>query len=425
MAMTTSCDNGFPRSGSRRSKTMTKMKKSILIPVLLGLAWLPCLSAGKQMIVPDTPTVLGTIFVSDGQIAIYDPDTQSYSLDTSLVIPGNPTVNAIHKMPNPGEYLFSPKDGLALGGADPAPLAVLLGSAVPHNDIVRFDGESGYSRFFCNAELGAHDLYSGSNIDAIYLNDGDLIISVDAATTTAGVTYEQNDLIRYERTGPGCGDWQVAGYEFEAKVLDGSGDPLIPSNRNVVGATRDGDQIFLALDTASTLGASDYNPYKPGDGELATWNVATETFTLNATFAGFPTSPNPFAHPNSVAEPPESCVGLGDPDITDQVVDLCGATWVTDANVQRFRIEWLPLGGAQQYKVFRGQRSDMSPSGLAFDVVVCTPNNFFIELADPLPSEAFFYLISADGGPLACGYGATACGGTCCDRVLLGPGDCP
>ncbi|MCP3978062.1 MAG: hypothetical protein GY716_01855, partial [bacterium] len=181
-------------------------------------------AAEEQIIVPDTTTQIGTVGATAGQIVVFNPSTNSYSLDSSLSIPGNPELDAVHRLDNPEQFLFSTRNPQASQGVDPDELPQVLNASVYHNDVIRYEGgyvwtpggnpppPGTYSFFFCNLSVPTlHRLPGGSNIDAVYLEpDGSMVVSLDAAATLGvnQIDYERWDLIRYKRSGgSGCGNW--------------------------------------------------------------------------------------------------------------------------------------------------------------------------------------------------------------------------
>ncbi|MCP3980199.1 MAG: hypothetical protein GY716_12915, partial [bacterium] len=263
---------------------------------------------------------------------------------------------------------------------------------------------------------------------AVYLEpDGSMVVSLDAAATLGvnQIDYERWDLIRYKRSGgSGCGNWildETAAPGGRAEVFDGN--DLMDEAMNVVGATLSGDQIIMAINIQGHLQQSPtHNPYNPTVGEVATWDINTEQFSLTTTFASFPTTGTggAYAQINSVAAPPVGCSALGSPNEGDTIVDMCGVTWVTEAQMRRFRMEWISMDGAFLYKVYRGGREDLCDGGITFSVVQQSTQTYYIENDDPAPVDAYYYLVTAltaqGEQPPGCANPA-GCSG-CCPRPL-------
>jgi len=249
----------------------------------LAWLWLPIVLAAGPVagqtlyISQDVPTDPGT-GVNQLPWQAWFHTGGSYGLE--LNVPGDPDIDAVHKMDRPGNWLFSVET--------PNEIAGLLGGTAFPRDVIRFDPVGGYNFFFCGGSV-AGPVPPTSNVDAIYLDtlgadSGDLMVSFDVPTSIGGTTFEPADLVRYEKTGPTCSSWQLSGLEFDASAA-GAG---IASRDNVIGAdeTPDG-KIILVLDVpvdlAPSLGPPTYSP-----GLVAEWDPGTGTFDLFDSFAGWP-----------------------------------------------------------------------------------------------------------------------------------------
>jgi hypothetical protein len=162
-------------------------------------------------------------------------------------------VNAAHRM-CVGDWLLSVEAPIALGGTIFEP-----------RDVVRFDEVSTYTAFFCGDAVG---IPLGVDIDAAFLvstggseDDGDLILSFDIPVNLSAIgggIYDPADLVRFARTGSGCGDWAVDPNPY----FDAS-DAGVPTWVNVTGADRRGTVIVLTFDVP-------WLTYLPGD--LVSWD---------------------------------------------------------------------------------------------------------------------------------------------------------
>jgi hypothetical protein len=243
------------------------MNRITTLLALLAAAATYAHGAPPLYITPDVPTTVsvGGTTLLPSQIFRYDPLGPSYTL--VLTVPGEPELDAIHKLDFPGAWLFSVRAPSNLGG-------VLPGDVLPR-DLVRF--RSGvYALFFCPGALGVPE---EANLDGAYMEGGDtgnLVVSFDAPVELppgGGIWYEPADLIRFVPTGAGCGAWALAAANpaFDASAA-GAG---IPNSDNVVDAERAGGKVLLALDVPSSLSPSSgpITTYEPG--QIASWDGAT------------------------------------------------------------------------------------------------------------------------------------------------------
>jgi hypothetical protein len=159
-----------------------------------------------------------------------------------LSVPGAPNVDAVHKMDEPGDWLFSVEAPSTLGGNLPA-------AAAP-GDVIWFDSSGGtYQICFSAASIG---LTAETNVDSVYMIGGDqgsMFLSFDVHTDIGGfvgpTAIEPADIVRLAPGGAGvCPGWAFAGLAFDASAA-GSG---IPNWSNVGGADDVGSQWILSLD---------------------------------------------------------------------------------------------------------------------------------------------------------------------------------
>ena len=157
-----------------------KQQLSTLV-VLAALAALPA-TAQTLYISQDVPT-------NPGPGNQMPWEVESHNLGNyvnQLALPGNPRIDAVHRMDQPGNWLVSLEHPSNLGGNLPS---VALG-----RDVIQYDAPAGaYSFFFCGGSVvgsvGRH-----TNVDAIYLeaatgaDNGDLIVSFDVPTEIAPTT---------------------------------------------------------------------------------------------------------------------------------------------------------------------------------------------------------------------------------------------
>jgi hypothetical protein len=227
--------------------------------------------------VPTDETASGTTILPS-EAVLYDGSVPGYAV--ALTVPGNPQIDAIHKMDGLGSWLFSLESASDLGGALPT-------DAQPR-DVLRYDGASGtYSLCLSGAAVGIPD---GANIDAVFLQGGDmgsLLVSFDVPTNVGAfpATFDPADLVRFVPTGVGvCGGWALGAGNpaFDASAA-GFG---IPQSSNVIGADAAGSLLLLSFDVPTDLGPPGLVTYVPG--QLVSWDGAM--FALYEPLIGWPIS---------------------------------------------------------------------------------------------------------------------------------------
>lgn len=265
---------------SRGDLTGTTGKLSILV-VLLGLSVPVAWSQQTIFVSPDVPATPDGVDYLPWQVVRHTGGGPPYSLE--LTVPGNPAVDALHKMDRPGNWLFSIESVNDLAGS--------LGPGVfaEPRDIVRWDvGAGAFSLFFCGGSV-TDPVSLGTNLDAAYLDggdSGDLVVSFDVPVEIpagSGVFHDPADLLRYERLLPGCGGWAFLGVEYDASA---SG-VVSPSAANVIGADRAGGKFLLALDIPAdlspTLGPVTYTP-----GQIVSWDLSDYDLFEDLQVSGIP-----------------------------------------------------------------------------------------------------------------------------------------
>lgn len=253
------------------------MKRLLLFCVVLGLAGSLARATTPLLISSDVPTTETATLTTLLQTQVFRYDTPpAYTL--LLTIPGNPQLDAIHKMDRFGSWLFSVETANNLAG-------VLAGADADPRDVIRYDATAGvYSFFFCGAAVGVPP---GVNVDAVYLDGGDggsLILSFDVPVSLGPFTFDPADLVRYNRIGAACGNWALAAAnpDFDASAA-GLG---IPTSINMRDAARAGALRIFSLDVPATLGPPGPVTYLPG--QVVSWNGAA--FALYEPLAGWPLS---------------------------------------------------------------------------------------------------------------------------------------
>lgn len=253
---------------------MKSMKRAFWSIVVLGLA-APFAHAAPLLISADVPTTETASTTTLREFQAYRfASPASYTL--LLTVPGNPTLDGIHKMDKPQSWLFSVESPSDLAGA-------LGGTNAEPRDVIRFDAGTGtYGFFFCGGAVG---IPLQVNVDALYLeggDTGDVIVSFDVPVTFGLSTFDPGDLVRYVRTGATCGDWALASVnpDFDASAA-GIG---IPTTSNLIGADRAGNLRILSFDVPTDLGPPGLTTYLPG--QIVSWDGAS--FGLLESLAGWP-----------------------------------------------------------------------------------------------------------------------------------------
>ncbi len=262
------------------------MKRFIFVMALIAVLGPPSVAQSTVYVSPDVPTDPGlgidllpweTIGYRAG---IYGPAVPEFGL------PGNPAIDALHKMDRPGHWLISVESPSDLGGT--------LATDVEPRDVIRIDLPGGsFTAFFCGGLVATGNVPISSNLDALYLaggDSGDLIVSFDVPTSlsTLGgpVTVDPADLVRYRRTGVGCGGWSATGIHFDASTVGGG----IADSSNLIGADEFAQETILAFDIPTDLAPSTFVPATLIPGQIGAWDSAAGTFKLFDTLGGWPIS---------------------------------------------------------------------------------------------------------------------------------------
>jgi hypothetical protein len=202
-------------------------------------------------------------------------------------VPGDPDLNAIHKMDLPGDWLFSVEAPSDLGG-----VLMPAGTIAEPRDVIWYDSLTmTYQICMSGAAAG---IPPGSNVDSIHMHGGDagdLIVSFDVPTDV-GVfpgTFEPSDLVRFGPTGPGiCPGFTIvaANPDFVAAAA-GPGVPLSTNGDGADGLP--GARRIFAFDVPSDIapftGSTAFIP-----GQLAEWDSAAATWLMFEKLIGWPIS---------------------------------------------------------------------------------------------------------------------------------------
>jgi hypothetical protein len=217
------------------------MKRLLSILIVLGAVGPWTYGADPIFVSPDVPTTTTSgANLRPNDIVRYIATGPLWALE--LTVPGAPNVDGVHKMDEPGDWLFSIETPNTLAGA-------LVAPALP-GDVVWYDSSvNSYQICFSAASVG---LTAETNVDAVYMIGGDqgsLFLSFDVHTDIGGfvgpTAVEPGDVVRFSPTGVGvCPGWAFAGLAFDASSA-GAG---VPNWSNVGGADDIGGGWILSLD---------------------------------------------------------------------------------------------------------------------------------------------------------------------------------
>jgi hypothetical protein len=247
------------------------------------------LSAQAQIPIWVTPDVPTDETLSGNQLLpwqIWKYDGAGYT--PALSVPGNPDLNAIHKMDLPNHWLFSVEAPSDLGG-----FLMPAGTVAEPRDVIWFDAAAGiYQLCMQGATVG---IPASSSVDAIHTDGGDagdLIVSFDVPTDVVGFpgTFEPSDLVRFGSSGIGV----CAGYSIVAANPDFAASgvvPPVPISTNAEGA--DGVPNFrryFAFDVPTDLPPAFAGATTIVPGQIMEWDSVVATWALAVTLGGWPIS---------------------------------------------------------------------------------------------------------------------------------------
>jgi hypothetical protein len=190
---------------------MRRLLSFLAVPLLVAAA----AQAGNPVwVTPDVPTDEGLNGTTLLPWEIYRYDGTAYTLELS--VPGAPDVDAIHRLDDAGDWLFSVDAPSELGG-----LLLPPGSIAEPRDLIHYDAAAGtFTLCFSGAAAG---LPASANVDAVVMDGGDatcssgtggtLLLSFDAPTSILPfpAPFEPADLVRFVPLGIGtCPGWTIA-----------------------------------------------------------------------------------------------------------------------------------------------------------------------------------------------------------------------
>lgn len=213
-------------------------RTALCAAAVLAASWIAATAQTVTFhLAPDVPTDLSATTFLPWEIVRRDGASEVHS--SSLVIPGDPALDALHRM-EIGDWLFSVKVPTDLGGITYGP-----------SDIIRYDGNT-FSLFRGAAAMG---IPAGSNLDSLFLaggDTGDPVVGFDVPTALGAVTYQPADLARH--TGAGFTVF------FDATAAG------VPAGSDATGAALRGGDVVLTFDVPTDLGGTTYLP-----GDLVRW----------------------------------------------------------------------------------------------------------------------------------------------------------
>lgn len=226
------------------------LKKSIMI--LGAVLILVAAAAGPVnatiILSTDATETLGGLSFSDGDIAEYDPATNTATLyfDENL-FGGDEDIDAAHILDN-GNIILSAEGGATLGGL-----------SFGDGDLIEYNPTTGSGTLFFSEGLFGSD----EDIDAVHiLTNGNIILSTIDGATLGGLSFGDGDLIEYNPT------TDTATLFFDESLFSADEDI------DAVHILESGN-IVLSTSGAAALGGLSF-----ADGDLIEYNPTTYSATL-------------------------------------------------------------------------------------------------------------------------------------------------
>ncbi len=145
------------------------------------------LNNGNILLSTEGDATIGGLTFGDDDLVEYNPVTGTASLffdGGALFSNGFEDIDAVHILNN-GNILLSTSTGATIGG-----------STFEDGDIVEYNPITGIATLFFDEDLFSAD----EDIDAVHLlNNGNLVISTTGGATMGGLTFEDGDLVEYNR----------------------------------------------------------------------------------------------------------------------------------------------------------------------------------------------------------------------------------
>ena len=209
----------------------------------------------------DATETLGGLTFENGDLVDYDPSTDTATLCfNENLFSGDEDIDAAHLLDN-DNIILSTVSGATLGG-------LTFGKG----DLVEYNPTTDTATLFFDENLFSS---AQPNIDALYVHDsGNIILSTTGNATLGGLSFGKDDLIEYNPP------TDVATLFFDGNLFSGNEDidaVHILSSSNIV---------------LSTVGAATLGGLTFGAGDLAEYNLTTNTTTLYFDGNNFSTSAN-------------------------------------------------------------------------------------------------------------------------------------
>jgi hypothetical protein len=228
------------------------LKKSIMI---LGAGLILVAAVARPVnatliLSTDATETLGGLTFDDGDLAEYDPGTDTATLyfDENL-FGGNADIDAFHVLDS-GNIVLSTSN---------SKLSLLGGLTFENGDLIEYDPTTDTAILFLDEGLFGGD----EDIDAVsILGSGNVILSTIDGATLGGLTFGDGDLVEYDPT------TDTATLFFDENLF-GSDEDI-----DAVNILESGN-IILSTEGSATLGGLSF-----ADGDLIEYNPITDTATL-------------------------------------------------------------------------------------------------------------------------------------------------
>jgi hypothetical protein len=155
-------------------------------------------------------------------------------------------------------------------------------------------------------------------------------LSFDVPTTFGVMTVDPPDLVRFNRTGPLCNNWALAGLFYDGSATA----PPVGAGSNVTAADLRPGLTILSFDVPTTLAPATFLP-----GHLSSWSGAA--YALFEPLAGWPVS----SHVDAISFPPAP----GAVPVTVTVTRL-----VADGSLIRLAWSQSCSAGGENYGIYEG-----------------------------------------------------------------------
>jgi hypothetical protein len=360
------------------------MRRQLLAAVLCMLA--SPVAAQPVYVTPDVPTDPdGPATYRPWDVVRHVPGPGPYSL--ALVLPGDPAIDALHKMDRPGNWLFSVEA--------PNDLAGLLGTTAEPRDVVRFD--AGALSLFFDGDCVAPPVPLSSNVDALYLDGsdyGDLILSFDVPTALGPPIFPPSSLVRFKRFGPGPCDWTLVGLEIDFAI----GGTYFPPSANLTSADRRGPEWIVTFDVPIDVGPPGIVTRTPGEiasSDGITWGLFRDLETSGA--PGWPLASEIAAltceaNPGRIDSPTvQILMDKSLPTISILCPGSCSS-------------------GGQRYGIYQGTIASLFGAGVYDHAQISCDNVCPGTLTFPAPAASVYYLVVPHNGKTEGSYGVDSAG---------------